>query len=83
MGKLSKFERETIINWNGARDFIWVFTYDKRLIRRCKAVLTAELTLDNGYGGMEFKIPYRCMHVVFRGARKESGGLVSLGIGSG
>lgn len=54
---LSRYEQETIINFNKAEDIAYVFTYEKTWQQHIERRLKIEPFLDNGKGGKEYKIP--------------------------
>ena len=49
MPKLSKYEKETIINWNEAENLASVYTFNASLKRRLAAVSYTHLTLPTIY----------------------------------
>lgn len=63
--KLTKYEQETIIGFNKEHDKVWVFTYEKRLQRGIERKSLAESVKDNGHGGKEYVMPYRCLRIQF------------------
>ena len=63
MGRPSKAERETVINFNEEDDFAYVFTYSARWQRILKDRCKGELIADNPYGGQEWKINKRFIRV--------------------
>jgi len=63
--KLTKYEQETIIGFNKEHDKAWVFTYEKRLQRAIERKNLAESVTDNGRGGREYLMPYRCLRIQF------------------
>ena len=55
--KLSKYEQETIINYNRAEDMANIFTYDMLLQRHIEKKLGINPISDNGFGGRDYKVP--------------------------
>lgn len=67
---LSKFEQETIINYNNEEDFATVYTHDVSLIRRLKSKMDdyKEITITREYpemGFVDFKIPKKWVKIGF------------------
>ena len=56
MRHLSSYEKETIINFNEAEDVAHVFTYNKAWQKHLEGKLGLKPTMDNGFGGKEYKI---------------------------
>lgn len=52
--KLTKYEQETIINFNREEDKAYIFTYDKAWQRHLEKKLEIKPVLDNGIGGKEY-----------------------------
>jgi hypothetical protein len=57
MRKLTRFEKETIINFNEAEDTAHIFTYNRPLQRHLENKLGFKPVKDNGFGGKEYEIP--------------------------
>jgi len=55
--KLTKYERETIINFNEGDDMASIFTYNRAWQKHLEKRLGLKTTMDNGYGGKEYQIP--------------------------
>ncbi len=55
-GRLTKYEQETIVNYNKEEKFATLFTYQKSLINHMMKQ-GAEIMLENKYGGVIFKFP--------------------------
>ncbi len=55
-GRLTKYEQETVINYNKEEKFATLFTYQKSLINHMKKQ-GAEIIEENKYGGVIFKFP--------------------------
>lgn len=53
---LSKYEQETIINFNKEEDVAYTFTYDKTWQKHLEKKLGIEYSNDNGFGGREYVI---------------------------
>ena len=66
VNKLTRYEQETIINYNREHDKVWVFTYEKRLQRDIEGKNILESVSDNGYGGKEYVIPFSLFRMYFR-----------------
>ena len=56
-GRLSNYERETIINFNRAEDIAYIFTYEKSWQKHLERRLGLKPTMDNGFGGKEYQVP--------------------------
>ena len=56
---LSRYEQETIINFNKAEDTAYIFTYEKTWQRHLEKRLGLKPTMDNGFGGKEYVIDKR------------------------
>jgi hypothetical protein len=54
---LSRFEQETIINFNKLDDFADVFTYEFTWQRHIENKLGIKPYADNGNGGKSYKVP--------------------------
>ena len=72
INKLSRYEQETVINFNKERDKVWFFTYEKRFMRSIERKKIAETMYDNGKGGKEYVIPYSCLRIQILGKRKST-----------
>jgi len=57
--KLTRYEKETIINFNKAEDMAHIFTYEKTWQRHLEKRLGLKPTMDNGFGGKEYEIDKR------------------------
>lgn len=53
---LSNYEQETLINFNKAEDIASIFTYEKTWQQHLEKKLGLKPTMDNGFGGKEYKI---------------------------
>lgn len=56
MKKLTRYERETIINFNEADELASIFTYDRAWQRQLEKKLGLKPVMDNGSGGKEYEI---------------------------
>lgn len=68
MSKISKYEQETIINYNNAEKTASIFTYDKSLIRKIDEKLSGypELkVLRRDDGCAEYELPKKWIKVRF------------------
>ncbi len=54
--RLSKYEQETIINFNREEDKAYIFTYEKAWQRQLERRLGAKPIMDNGMGGKEYLV---------------------------
>ena len=54
--KLSRYEQETLINFNKAEDIAHIFTYEKTWQLHLEKRLGLKPTMDNGFGGKEYEI---------------------------
>ena len=54
--KLTKYEQETITNFNKAEDKASIFTYSKKWQRHLER-LGFKPVMDNGFGGKEYLVP--------------------------
>jgi hypothetical protein len=54
--RLSRYERETIINFNEGEDIASIFTYNKSWQRHLESKLGLKPIMDNGFGGKEYQI---------------------------
>lgn len=54
--RLSKYEQETIINFNREDDKASIFTYDRAWQRQLERKLGAKPIMDNGMGGKEYLV---------------------------
>ena len=54
---LTKYEQETIVNFNRAEEIAYVFTYDKSWQRHMGKTLGVKATKDNGFGGRSYEVP--------------------------
>jgi hypothetical protein len=57
MRNLTRFEKETIINFNEAEDVAYIFTYNRSWQRHLENKLELKPVKDNGFGGKEYEIP--------------------------
>ena len=55
--RLTKYEKETIINFNELEPMAYIFTYSKTWQKHLEGKLGLKPTMDNGYGGKEYQIP--------------------------
>lgn len=55
--KLTKYERETIINFNEGDDMASIFTYNRAWQKHLEKRLGLKPSMDNGYGGKAYEIP--------------------------
>ena len=55
--RLSKYEQETIINFNKAEDKAYIFTYEKAWQRYIEKKLGIKAYEDNGFGGRSYEVP--------------------------
>lgn len=55
--RLSRYERETIINFNQAETMAEIFTYERGWQKHLERVLHLKPTMDNGMGGRAYLIP--------------------------
>ena len=53
---LTRYEMETIINFNQEEDFAYVFTYQKSWQKHIEKRLGIKPCMDNGKGGREYKV---------------------------
>lgn len=53
---LSKYEQETIINFNKEEKLAYIFTYEKTWQKHLEKKLGLKPVMDNGYGGKEYQI---------------------------
>ena len=53
---LSRYEQETIINFNKAENVAHIFTYEKAWQQHLEDRLGLKPTMDNGFGGKEYEI---------------------------
>jgi len=53
---LSRYEKETIINFNEVEDMASIFTYNKSWQKHLEKRLGLKVTWDNGSGGKEYHI---------------------------
>jgi len=53
---LSKYEQETIINFNKEENIAYIFTYEKSWQKHLEKELGLKPTMDNGFGGKEYQI---------------------------
>lgn len=53
---LSKYEQETIINFNKEEKVAYIFTYEKTWQKHLEKKLGLKPVMDNGFGGKEYKI---------------------------
>ena len=56
MTRLTRYEQETIINFNEAEKIAYIFTYNKKWQKRLEEHLGLIPVKDNGYGGKEYVI---------------------------
>lgn len=56
ISSLTKFERETIINFNEAEAIAWVFTYSKKWQSHFENKLGIKPVSENSFGGKEYTI---------------------------
>ena len=54
--RLSKYEQETIINFNREEDKAYIFTYEKAWQRQLERKLGVKPIMDNGMGGKEYLV---------------------------
>jgi hypothetical protein len=54
---LTRFEKETIINFNEAEDIAYIFTYYRSWQRYLEGKLGCMPVKDNGFGGKEYELP--------------------------
>ena len=54
---MSKYEQETIINFNKAEDVAYIFTYEETWQKHLENRLGLKPTMDNGAGGKEYELP--------------------------
>jgi hypothetical protein len=57
--RLSRYEQETIINFNKGEAIAHIFTYEKAWQRHLEGRLGLKPVMDNGYGGKEYEIDKR------------------------
>ena len=58
---LTKYEQETIVNFNRAEEIAYVFTYDKSWQRHIENKLGIKPTEANGFGGRSYTVPKKCI----------------------
>jgi len=56
-GRLTNYEKETIINFNKAEDIAHIFTYEKHWQKHLEGKLRLKPVMDNGFGGKEYELP--------------------------
>lgn len=56
---LTKFERETIVNFNQGEDTASIFTYEKTWRSHLERKLGLKAVMDNGHGGKLYELPKR------------------------
>jgi len=54
---LSKYEQETIINFNKDEDIAYIFTYEKTWQKHLEGKLGLKPVMDNGFGGKDYELP--------------------------
>jgi hypothetical protein len=54
---LTRYELETVINFNKEEDMAVVFTYEKSWQKHIEKRMGIQPYLDNGFGGKSYKIP--------------------------
>ena len=54
--KLTKYEQETIINFNKEESVAHIFTYEKTWQKHLEKKLGLKPVMDNGFGGKEYEI---------------------------
>ena len=54
--KLTRYERETIINFNEGDDMASIFTYNRAWQKHLEKRLGLKPTMDNGFGGRAYEI---------------------------
>lgn len=54
---LTRYELETVINFNKGDNMATIFTYEKMWQRHIEKKLGIKPYLDNGYGGKSYKLP--------------------------
>jgi len=57
--KLTRYERETIINFNEDEEMANIFTYNRRWQEHLEKKLGLKPIMDNGSGGKEYEIDKR------------------------
>jgi hypothetical protein len=55
--KLTRYERETIINFNEGDDMASIFTYNRAWQKHLEKRLGLKPTMDSGFGGKAYEIP--------------------------
>jgi thiamine monophosphate kinase len=66
--KLSKYEQETIINYNQEEDYAYCYTFDPKLIRKLDNLCSKSSTITvekEGNGCKEYKFPKKWVKVNF------------------
>lgn len=53
---LTKFEQETVINFNEGEADAYVFTYNRKWIKHLEQKLGLTAFMNNGFGGKEYKV---------------------------
>ena len=54
---LTKYEQETIINFNKEENIAYIFTYEKSWQQHLEVKLGLKPVMDNGFGGKEYELP--------------------------
>ena len=54
--QLSKYEQETIINFNKRKPGAYIFTYEEKWKKHLEKMPGVKLIMDNGMGGKEYLI---------------------------
>ena len=57
--RLTKYEQETIINFNEDEDICYIFTYNRSWQQHLEKKLELKPTSNNGYGGRGYELPKR------------------------
>ena len=61
--KLSKYEQETIINFNREEDKASIFTYDRKLQRHLETKLGLKPVMENHHGGKAYEVDKSCIRM--------------------
>lgn len=55
--KLTRYEQETVVNFNKADEVAYIFTYEKSWQQHLEGKLGLNPVMDNGFGGKEYELP--------------------------
>ncbi len=72
ISKLTKYEQETIMNFNKVEDVAYIFTYERIWQRHLGKELGLKPVMDNGFGGRGYELPKKMIKPA-RVPRKLSG----------